>query len=154
MAEVQILAVDLAKRSFQVCASDRAGWVLYNWVISRTKLEALLRAQPPCIVAMEACATSHFWGRLAEAHGHEMRLIPPIYVKPFVKQQKNDAANAAANAEAALRPNRLRVGRSRLACHLRMSEQCPVRSSNGTKKLYGTVLAYFMRTEAVCLIII
>ena len=105
MAEVQIVAIDLAKRSFQVCATDRAGSVLYNRVISRTKLEALLRGQPPCIVAMEACATSHFWGRVAEAHGHEVRLIPPIYVKPFVKRQKSDAADAAAIAEAALRPN-------------------------------------------------
>jgi len=54
---------------------------------------------------MEACATSHFWGRFAQRLGHEVRLIPPIYVKPFVKRQKNDAADAAAIAEAALRPN-------------------------------------------------
>lgn len=59
----------------------------------------------PCIIAMEACATSHFWGRLAQGCGHDVRLIPPIYVKPFVKRQKNDAADAAAIAEAALRPN-------------------------------------------------
>ncbi|MFN7009871.1 MAG: IS110 family transposase [Allorhizobium sp.] len=54
---------------------------------------------------MEACATSHFWGRFAQGHGHDVRLIPPIYMKPFVKRQKNDAADAAAIAEAALRPN-------------------------------------------------
>lgn len=54
---------------------------------------------------MEACATSHFWGRFAQALGHDVRLIPPIYVKPFVKRQKNDAADAAAIAEAAVRPN-------------------------------------------------
>ena len=65
----------------------------------------LLDAQPPCIVAMEACATSHYWGRVAQRLGHEVRLVPPIYVKPFVKRQKNDAADAAAIAEAALRPN-------------------------------------------------
>jgi transposase len=59
---------------------------------------------------MEACATSHFWGRMAEAEGHEVRLIPPIYVKPFVKRQKNDAADAAAIAEAAVRPNMGTVG--------------------------------------------
>jgi transposase len=56
-------------------------------------------------VATEACATSHLGGRLAEAHGNEARLIPPLYVKPFVKRQKNDAADAAAIAEAALRPD-------------------------------------------------
>jgi len=52
------------------------------------KLEQLLKAQTPGIVAMEACATSHYWGRFARSFGHEVRLIPPIYVKPFVKRQK------------------------------------------------------------------
>lgn len=105
MSDVHILAIDLAKRSFQVCGTALGGAVLFNRVVSRAKLETLLREQAPCIVAMEACATSHFWGRFAEGLGHEVRLIPPIYVKPFVKRQKNDAADAAAIAEAALRPN-------------------------------------------------
>jgi transposase len=102
---VYILAIDLAKRSFQVCATNRGGVVIFNRMVSRSKLELLLKAQTPGIVAMEACATSHYWGRFAQDHGHEVRLIPPIYVKPFVKRQKNDAADAAAIAEAALRPN-------------------------------------------------
>jgi transposase len=105
MADVHILAIDLAKRSFQVCATDPGGAVLFNRTVSRSKLEQMLGAQQPCIVAMEACATSHFWGRFAQSLGHDVRLIPPIYVKPFVKRQKNDAADAAAIAEAALRPN-------------------------------------------------
>ena len=105
MTNAYILAIDLAKRSFQVCATDLGGAVQYNRVISRSKLEQLLATQTPCIVAMEACATSHYWGRIAQGCGHEVRLIPPIYVKPFVKRQKNDAADAAAIAEAALRPN-------------------------------------------------
>ena len=102
MANAYILAIDLAKRSFQVCAADRGGAVLYNRVMTRAQL---LEAQVPVIVAMEACATSHYWGRFAQSLGHEVRLIPPIYVKPFVKRQKNDAADAAAIAEAAVRPN-------------------------------------------------
>ena len=105
MTQVHILAIDLAKRSFQVCGTDRGGAVLFNRVLSRARLQQFLREQSPCIVAMEACATSHFWGRFARSHGHDVRLIPPIYVKPFVKRQKNDAADAAAIAEAALRPN-------------------------------------------------
>jgi len=105
MADIYILAIDLAKRSFQVCAADRGGAVLFNRTLSRARLGKLLEAQEPCIVAMEACATSHYWGRQAQGLGHEVRLIPPIYVKPFVKRQKNDAADAAAIAEAALRPN-------------------------------------------------
>lgn len=99
------LAIDLAKWSFQVCGTDRGGAVLFNRDLSRARLQQFLSEQSPCIVAMEACATSQFWGRFAQGHGHDVRLIPPIYVKPFVKRQKNDAADAAAIAEAALRPN-------------------------------------------------
>ena len=105
MTQVHVLAIDLAKRSLQVCATDRGGAVLFNRVLSRARLQQLLNEQPPCIVAMEACATSHFWGRFAQGCGHDVRLIPPIYVKPFVKRQKNDAADAAAIVEATLRPN-------------------------------------------------
>ncbi len=105
MTQVHILAIDLAKRSFQVCGTDRGGAVLFNRVLSRARLQQFLGEQSPCIVAMEACATSHFWGRFAQSRDHDVRLIPPIYVKPFVKRQKNDAADAAAIAEAALRPN-------------------------------------------------
>ncbi|WP_081570411.1 hypothetical protein [Sphingobium herbicidovorans] len=62
MANAHMLSIDLAKRGFQVCATDRAGSVLYNRTISRSELEALLKEQPQCIVAMETCATSHFLG--------------------------------------------------------------------------------------------
>jgi transposase len=105
MTQVHILAIDLAKRSFQVCGTDRGGAVLFNRLLSRARLQQLLNEQSPCIVAMEACATSHFWGRFAQGCGRNVRLIPPIYVKPFVKRQKNDAADAAAIAEAAQRTN-------------------------------------------------
>jgi transposase len=105
MSNVYVLAIDLAKRSFQVCATECGGAVLFNRSVSRVRLMRLLQAQTPCIVAMEACATSHCWGRFAQSFGHEVRLVPPIYVKPFVRRQKNDAADAAAIAEAALRPN-------------------------------------------------
>lgn len=105
MSNVYVLAIDLAKRSFQVCATERGGAVLFNRTVSRARLMQLLETQTPYIVAMEACATSHYWGRFAQSLGHDVRLVPPIYVKPFVKRQKNDAADAAAIAEAALRPN-------------------------------------------------
>jgi transposase len=105
MSNIHVLAIDLAKRSFQVCATDRGGAVLFNRTMSRAKLMQMLSTKAPCIVAMEACATSHYWGRVAQRHGHDVRLIPPIYVKPFVKRQKNDAADAMAISEAVLRPN-------------------------------------------------
>lgn len=78
MTNVHIVAIDLAKRSFQVCATALGGAVLFNRSVSRAKLEAVIRERPPCVVAMEACATSHFWGRFAQGLGHEVRLIPPI----------------------------------------------------------------------------
>lgn len=103
-APIKMLAIDLAKGSFQVCAIGLDGAVLYNRVLSLTRLSALLAEQQCCIVAMEACATSHYWGRVAQSHDHEVRLVPAAYVKPFVKRQKNDKADAEAIAEAALRP--------------------------------------------------
>ena len=106
--KISMLAIDLAKGSFQVCAVGPDGAVLYNRVLSRTRLATLLAEQPACVVAMEACATSHHWGRVAQRHGatarHEVRLVPAVYVKPFVKRQKNDRADAEAIAEAASRP--------------------------------------------------
>ncbi len=94
MSEISILAIDLAKNSFQVCGVKANGVVVFNRSVSRTRLLQLLSAQEPCIVAMEACATSHHWGRVARSHGHETRLIPAAYVKPFVKRQKTDHADA------------------------------------------------------------
>ncbi|WP_299823384.1 IS110 family transposase [uncultured Jannaschia sp.] len=102
--KISMLAIDLAKGSFQVCAIGPDGAVLSDRAMSRTRLAALLADQTACVVAMEACATSHHWGRLARARGHEVRLVPAAYVKPFVKRQKNDRADAEAIAEAALRP--------------------------------------------------
>src|SRR6056297_3164099 len=101
---ISMLAIDLAKGSFQVCAIGADGAVLYNRVLSRPRLMTLLAEQPACVVAMEACATSHHWGRIAQSHGHEVRLVPAAYVKPFVKRQKNDKADAEVIAEAASRP--------------------------------------------------
>lgn len=104
MSEVSIIGVDLAKRVFQVHGALPDGSVAFRKKLSRAQFLKFLREHPPCLIAMEACATSHYWGREAFGFGHEVRLIPPIYVKPFVKRQKNDAADAEAIVEAALRP--------------------------------------------------
>ncbi|MEF2549947.1 transposase [Aurantimonas sp. A2-1-M11] len=105
MTKISMLAIDLAKGSFQVCAVGPDGAVLYNRALSRPRLIALLADHPACVVAMETCATSRHWGRVAQAHGHEVRLVPAVYVKPFVERQKNDRADAEAIAEAASRPS-------------------------------------------------
>jgi transposase len=106
MSEISILAIDLAKHSFQVCATTAEGVVAFNRKYTRGKLAQLLQEHHKCLVAMEACATSHWWGRFAQQQGHEVRLIPPIYVKPFVKRSaKNDANDAAAIATAVRQPD-------------------------------------------------
>lgn len=99
-----IIGLDLAKQSFQVHGSGANGEVLFRKKLRRVQVLAFFAEQPRCTVAMEACATAHDWGREIGALGHEVKLIPPIYVKPFVKRQKNDAADAEAIAEAASRP--------------------------------------------------
>ncbi len=88
MEEVAIIGIDLAKRSFQVHGARADGSVAYRGKLSRGKLPGFLGSQPPCTVAMEACASAHYRGREMGALGHEVRLVPPIYVKPFVKRNK------------------------------------------------------------------
>lgn len=104
MGEVSIIRLDLAKNVFQVHGAGADGSVVFWRKLSRVQLLRFLAEQPPCIVAMEACAAAHHWGRKISELGHGVRLIAPAYVKPFVKRQKNDAADADAIAEAALRP--------------------------------------------------
>ena len=104
MEQASIIGIDLAKRVFQAHGAAADGSVVFRKKLSRSQLLTFLAAQPRCTVAMEACATAHGWGREIGRLGHEVRLIPPIYVKPFVKRQKNDAADAEAIAEAASRP--------------------------------------------------
>jgi transposase len=104
MDEVSIVGVDLAKQVFQVHGAASDGRVLFRKKLSRPQFVRFVAALPRCTVAMEACGTAHHWGRELAQLGHDVRLIPPIYVKPFVKRQKNDAADAEAVAEAALQP--------------------------------------------------
>ncbi len=100
-----IIGVDLAKNVFQVHGANRSGAVLFRKKLTRPQFMKFMTAQPGCLVAMEACSTSYYWARTLSDAGHDVRLIPPIYVKPFVKRHKNDAADAEAIVEAALRPN-------------------------------------------------
>jgi len=104
MGEVSIIGIDLAKNSFQVHGAGSDGSVAFRRKLTRAKVLPYLAAQPDCLVAMEACAGAHHWGRKIAELGHEVKLIPPIYVKPFVKRHKNDAADAEAISEAASRP--------------------------------------------------
>jgi transposase len=104
VGEVSTIGLDLAKTVFQAHGADAAGKVVFRKKLRRDKLLAFFAGQPRCLVAMEACASAHYWAREIGALGHETRLIAPAYVKPFVKRQKNDMADAEAICEAAQRP--------------------------------------------------
>jgi len=100
MEQATTIGLDIAKHVFQVHGADGAGHVLFRKRITRVKLLGFLAAQAPCVVAMEACAGAHYWAREIAKLGHHVRLIAPAYVKPFIKRQKNDAADAEAICEA------------------------------------------------------
>ena len=104
MKEVSIIGIDLSKNSFQVHGAYADGSVAFRRKLTRARMLAFLSSQPRCLVAMEACGSAHYWGREIGRLGHEVRLIPPVYVKAYVKRQKNDAADAEAICEAASRP--------------------------------------------------
>ncbi|RWQ29988.1 MAG: IS110 family transposase [Mesorhizobium sp.] len=104
MGEVSTIGLDLAKMVFQAHGADASGGVIFRKKLRRDALLGFFAGQPRCLVAMEACASAHYWAREIAALGHEVRLIPPAYVKPFVKRQKNDMADAEAICEAVQRP--------------------------------------------------
>lgn len=104
MSEVTIIGIDLAKRVFQLHGACSDGSIAFRKKLSRGQLLAFVARHPKCVIAMEACATAHGWGREFENLGHDVRLVPPVYVKPFVKRQQNDVADAEAIVEAAQRP--------------------------------------------------
>ena len=100
-----MIGLDIAKHVFQVHGVDEAGRAVVRRRLGRAKVLAFFESQPPCVVALEACGGAHYWAREIARLGHEVRLIAPAYVKPFVRRQKNDAADAEAICEAAQRPN-------------------------------------------------
>ncbi len=110
MTEVCTIGLDIANNVFQAHGAHAAGAPVFRKRLRRDQVLAFFAAQPPCRVAMEACPGAHYWGRDIGKLGHEVRLIAPAYVKPFVKRQKNDAADAEASCEAAQRPTMRFVG--------------------------------------------
>jgi transposase len=101
---IAVVGVDLAKNVFQICGASHSGKRLLNKKISRAKLLSFFANLPCCLVGMEACSSAHYWAREIRKLGHDVKLIPPQFVKPYVKSNKNDAADADAICEAVTRP--------------------------------------------------
>jgi transposase len=105
MNEITTIGIDLAKHVFQLHGIDGAGKVVVCRRLRRSQVAAFFATLPPCLVGMEACGSAHFWAREIAAFGHDVRLMPPGYVKPYVKRNKHDAADAEAVCEAVRRPS-------------------------------------------------
>src|SRR6266481_1066881 len=105
MGEVSTIGLDIAKSVFQIHGVDVDGAVVMRKRISRAKLLEFFATLPACLVGVEACPTAHYWSRRLGALGHTVRLMPPSYVKAYLKRSKNDANDAAAICEAVTRPS-------------------------------------------------
>ena len=103
--QITTIGLDIAKRVFQAHGVDATGAVVVRKRLRRSELPAFFAKLPPCLIGIEACATAHHWARELMALGHQVRLVPPSYVKAYVKRGKNDAADAEAICEAVTRPN-------------------------------------------------
>jgi len=110
MSEVRVIGLDIAKSVFQLHGVDGAGATVLQKRLTRARLLPFFEKLSPCLIGIEACATSHFWARELTRLGHEVRLMPAQYVKPYLKRQKNDMADAEAIAEAVTRPTMRFVG--------------------------------------------
>jgi transposase len=102
--QITTVGLDLAKRVFQVHAVDASGGVVVRKALRRSQVLPFFTRLPPCLIGMEACGTSHHWARELSRLGHQVRLMPPAYVKPYVKRGKNDVVDAEAICEAVTRP--------------------------------------------------
>ena len=104
MGRVTTIGLDIAKSVFQVHGIDAGCEVVLRRRVMRARLLAFFAKLAPCLIGIEECATSHYWARELRKLGHDVRLMPPSYVKPYVKRQKNDTADAEAICEAVSRP--------------------------------------------------
>jgi transposase len=104
VTQATTIGLDIAKQVFHAHGADASGVVVFRRRITRGKLVGFFASQPRCLVVLEACGGAHYWAREIGKLGHTVRLIPPTYVKPFVKRHKSDAVDAEAICEAAQRP--------------------------------------------------
>ena len=133
--DITTIGFDLAKTVFQVHGADGEGRAVLRRKLRRGKVLAFFAGLPSCLVGMEACASAHYWAREIQALGHEVRLIPPQYVRPFVKTNKNDPADAEAICEAVTR-------RSMMAATRKIARF----ASSGARSNFLAALAPFVKS--------
>src|ERR687896_1673080 len=102
--DVSVVGIDLAKRTFHVVGMDATGQILFRKRLSRDALMSFIAQLPPVVIGMEACGGAHYWARRFREHGHTVKLMAPQFVKPYVKSNKHDLADAEAIGEAVTRP--------------------------------------------------
>ncbi len=147
MNKHSLIAIDLAKNIFQVCIVNSNNRVLVNRQHTRTSLNEFIVKQPPATIAMEACYSSHYWARLFQSYGHQVKLLPAQHVKPFVRGNKNDHNDALAIAEAARRPN-IRpvpiktVAQQDIQCIHRLRERMVTQRTGLTNQTRGLLSEY------------
>lgn len=105
MKEITTIGLDLAKSVFQLHGVGADGTVVLRRQLRRAQMLAFFSRLPPCLIGMEACGGAHYWARELSNLGHEVRLIPPSYVKPFVRRGKTDSADAEAICTAVVQPS-------------------------------------------------
>ena len=106
MKKLSVVGIDIAKQVFHLVGMDEHGTILVRKRLYRAQVMAFIAQLPPTLIGMEACGGAHYWARRFREHGHEVKLMAPQFVKPYVKANKNDMRDAEAIAEAVTRPTR------------------------------------------------
>src|ERR1700685_907983 len=145
--EITTVGLDLAKNVFQVHAINSASEVVMKKTLRRVQMRRFFEQLDPCLVGIEACGTSHYWAREITKLGHEVRLMPPAYVKPYVKRGKTDASDAEAICEAVRRPTMrfvaIKSGDQQAALALHRTRDLLVRQRTQLVNMIRAVLAEF-----------
>jgi transposase len=144
---IKILGIDLAEQSFQLHGIDENGQVVLRKKLSRCKLSAFMANLPSCLIGLEACGGAHYWVRVFKAMGHDVRIIAPQFVKPYVKSNKNDSVDAEAICEAVQRPTMRfvpakSVEQQDIQSLYRIRSQLVARRTAQSNQIRGLILEY------------
>jgi len=145
--EIKVLGIDLAKQSFQLHGVDESGREVLKKKLDRKKLTAFAANLPPCLIGLEACGGAHYWARVFKQFGHEVKIMAPQFVKPYVKSNKNDAVDAEAICEAVQRPNmrfvpEKRIEQQDLQSIHRIRSQLVARRTAHSNQIRGLLMEY------------